>query len=192
MVLRLQRALPFLLVMAVAVFLWTVANDFDYRPRAGRPGPDIWPKIVLGLMFLAAAWGAMQALLAPAPDEEMASIVRLATRAVGREDDAEKELEAEAGPPAANSYRALGGIAALLLFVGLIDRIGFALATFGLMVAVMKLAGLRSWVSTLGWSFVGTAAFFVIFQKVAYISLPLGMGPFREASLALMALIGVR
>jgi hypothetical protein len=34
--------------------------------------------------------------------------------------------------------------------------------------------------------------FFIVFQKVAYVSLPLGEGPFRAFSLGLMALLGVR
>ena len=39
---------------------------------------------------------------------------------------------------------------------------------------------------------VGTLCFFFVFQRVAYLSLPLGIGPFRELSTFLMAVMGVR
>lgn len=192
MIVRLQRALPFLIVMGAAVFLWTVADAFEYRPRAGRPGPDVWPKIVLALMFLAAAWGALQSVLTPVDDEDMSGLVRIATRAVGREEDAEKDLRDDGAPAAQGTVFAVGGMLALVAYVGLISWIGFTVATFAVMFAVMMLSGVRRPLVALLWSAIGTLGFFIVFQKVAYISLPLGEGPFRALSLGLMALLGVR
>ena len=39
-------------------------------------------------------------------------------------------------------------------------------------------------------SYAGSPALLVIFMRVAYVSLPLGIGPFRTVSLALLRLIG--
>lgn len=192
MLIKIQRSLPFIVVMVAAVFLWSVADAFDYRPRAGRPGPDLWPKIVLGLMFLAAAWGAIVALVTPVEDDDVSIFVRLASRSVGREEEARKELEAEAAAPAGGTIYAVGGMVALLTFVGLIPWLGFTVATFLLMWSVMMLSGLGRPAAAAFWSVLGTLAFFIVFQKIAYISLPLGEGPFRQFSLALMAGLGVR
>ena len=41
-------------------------------------------------------------------------------------------------------------------------------------------------------SLIGSFGFFFIFMKVAYISLPLGQGPFKALSLLLMQWMGVR
>jgi putative tricarboxylic transport membrane protein len=190
---RLGRALPFLLVMAVGIYLFYVANQFDFAARPGRAGPDVWPKIVLGLMLLASAWGALQALLTRSDGEEMSLLVRAATRAVGRVEEARQDLDAEAGSTGKrHPLSALGAILALLAFVGCIAYVGFAVATFALMLTVMLLAGyMRPLVAALI-SLMGALSFFFVFQRVAYISLPLGVGPFKDLSLWLMAIIGVR
>jgi putative tricarboxylic transport membrane protein len=41
-------------------------------------------------------------------------------------------------------------------------------------------------------SLAGSFAFVVVFMKVVYVSLPLGVGPFRAFSAALLAAVGVR
>ena len=185
--------MPFLLVMAVGIYLYYVANQFDFAARPGRAGPDVWPKIALGLMLLAAAWGALQALLTRSEGEEMSLLVRAATRAVGREEEARQDLDAEAGSTGQRQpLRALAAILAMLAFVGCISYVGFAVATFVLMLTIMLLAGYtRPFVATLI-SLIGALSFFFVFQRVAYISLPLGVGPFKDLSVWLMAIIGVR
>jgi putative tricarboxylic transport membrane protein len=190
---RLGRALPFLLVMAVGIYLYYVANQFDFAARPGRAGPDVWPKIALGLMLLAAAWGALQALLTRSEGEEMSLLVRAATRAVGREEEARQDLDAEAGSTGQHQpLRALAAILALLAFVGCISYVGFAVSTFVLMLTIMLLAGYTRPFVAASISLIGALSFFFVFQRVAYISLPLGVGPFRDLSVWLMAIIGVR
>lgn len=39
---------------------------------------------------------------------------------------------------------------------------------------------------------IGAFVFFIVFQRLVYVSLPMGAGPFRDLTLALMALLGVR
>jgi len=190
---RLGRALPFLLVMAVGIYLYHVANQFDFVARPNRPGSDLWPKIALGLMLLASAWGALQALLIPSDGEEMSLLVRAATRAVGREKEARQDLDAEAGSTGQrHPLRALAAILALLAFVGCIAYVGFAVATFVLMLTIMLLAGYTRPFVAAFISLIGALSFFFVFQRVAYISLPLGVGPFRDLSVWLMAIVGVR
>lgn len=190
---RLGRAAPFLVVAILGVYLFAVADQFDFVVRGGRPGPDIWPKIVVGLILLAAIWGAFEAFFVSREADGMGLLLRAAVRAVGREDEAERDLEAEAGTAGERQlWRALGAMAAMLLFVGLIAYIGFTLATFLLMFSVMLLAGYKRPLIAALIALLGALAFFLVFQRVAYVSLPLGVGPFKELSTTLMAIFGVR
>lgn len=191
--LRLRNASPFLLVAAVGLYLFTVANAFDFPARPGRAGPDLWPKIVLALMLFASAWGALQALLSNGDDEEMSLLVKAATQAVGREEEARQDLGADSMPlDQRQPWRSVAAIAALLLFVGGIPYVGFTVACALLMFAIMLLAGYRRPLVAAFISVCGSLLFFIVFQKVAYISLPLGAGPFKDLSTGLMAVIGVR
>ena len=180
-------------MIAAALYLWQLTAAFDYRPRPDRPGPDIWPRIVLALLLGAALWGGGQALLSADEKSSFGGLMRSAARAVGREEEAEKDLEEEAGSVTeGRPGLALAGIAALLAFVGAISYVGFSVASFALMLAVMLLAGYRRILPAIAIALAGTLGFFFVFQRIAYISLPLGEGPFRELSIALMALMGVR
>lgn len=193
LILRVGRAAPFLMVAATGLFLYYVANHFDFVVRSDRAGPDLWPKIVLGLMLFSAAWGTLQALLTPGDPSEMSLLVRAAARAVGKVEEAQQDLDAEAVPPDQRQpIRAVAAIAAMLAFVGSISYVGFTIATFAIMLSIMLLAGYRRPLNAALISFIGTICFFLVFQRVAYISLPLGVGPFKEFSEALMGLAGVR
>lgn len=190
---RVGRAMPFLLVTAVGIFLYHMANEFGYVARLGRAGPDLWPKILLWLMLLASIWGAIQALTSKVEDEEMSLMVRAATRAAGKEDEAEEELAAEAGHlESRHTWTALAAIVALLAFVGCIGYVGFTAATFAVMFTIMMLAGCGRPLTAALISLLGALAFFYVFQRVAYISLPLGVGPFKDFSTWLMTIVGVR
>lgn len=190
---RLQRMLPFLVVIAAAAWLWGIADELASQGRPGRIGPDAWPKIVLALMLGAALWGAVKAALTPDGKDGASILIRSATRVVGREQEAEEELQAELhGTGARYPVYALGGMAAMLGFVAAIPYTGFLVATFALMTAIILLSGYRRPGIALLVAAIGTLAFFFVFQRIAYISLPLGEGPFRTFSITVMSLIGVR
>lgn len=190
---RLQRMLPFLVVIAAATWLWGIADELASQGRPGRVGPDAWPKIVLALMLGSALWGALKAALTRTEDDGASILIKQATRAVGREREAEEELQAEAqGTGPRQPLYALGGMAVMLGFVAAIPYVGFLAATFGLMTAIILLSGYPRRAIAVAVAGFGTMAFFFVFQKVAYISLPLGEGPFRAFTTTVMALIGVR
>lgn len=179
---RVLKAAPFAIVAVIAVALFTVANSFDYRPSPGRPGPDLWPKILLALMFLAALWGGLSALLFNSGDE----------------DGGDPTVAGAAAAPAAEGersehwWRTALSIVLLLGYVAGISYVGFYVASACLMFGIMLLAGFQRFLLAGALSLTGALAFFFIFQRVAYISLPIGVGPFKTFSTALMSLIGVR
>jgi hypothetical protein len=69
--------------------------------------------------------------------------------------------------------------------------IGFFTATAIFLAAFPWIGGLRRPVLAVSISLAGTITLALVFLKVAYISLPLGEGPFRALSLGLMRLLGV-
>jgi putative tricarboxylic transport membrane protein len=190
---RARRAAPFLLVLAAALWLWTVADSFAISTRLGRVGPEVWPKVVLLLMLLAALWGVVEAFITTRPEDAANVMIKQASRSAGHQEDAEKALEGEAqGGAQRRPIFAIGGIAAMLGYVAAMPYLGFSASTLLLLLATMSLAGYRRPIPAALIALLGTLAFFFVFQRIAYISLPLGVGAFKELSTALMALMGVR
>ena len=188
-----RRVGPFLVVFCVAMGLWTLAESFAISTRLGRAGPDLWPKIVLLLMLGAALWGMAEALFKRRAEDETSILIANATRAAGHEEDARQDLAADTGDPAERRpIFAIAGMAAMLGYVAAISYLGYAVSTFLLLLSIMLVAGYRRPVLSVVISLIGSIAFFVVFQRIVYVSLPLGVGPFKDLSLMLMALIGVR
>ena len=189
---RLVRALPFFIVLGVGFWLWHEAGGFALA-RAGRIGPEIWPRAILVLLIVSAAVGAIQALVRGIDESSASALIKSATRAVGREGEIEADLQIEAGDPRTRQpFWAGAGIALLLGFVAVVPYLGFTLATFILMFGVILCAGYQRPIIAGITAALGTLAFFAIFQRLVYVSLPLGVGPFKELSIALMAALGVK
>jgi putative tricarboxylic transport membrane protein len=188
-----RRAGPFAIVLGAGLWLWTVADDFAVNTRLDRAGPDMWPKIVLGLMIGAAIWGIAEAFFKSRPDDDASILIANASRSAGHEEDARQDLsEATDGGGERHPRYAIAGIVAMLAYVVIIPHLGFLVATFLLLLAIMLAAGYTRLMTAIVISLIGALTFFVVFQRLVYVSLPHGEGPFKELTLALMALIGVR
>jgi len=77
------------------------------------------------------------------------------------------------------------------LYVPGLVFLGFFLATVAYLAAFMVVGRYRRWGVIATTSSVGSLAFVYVFMKVVYVSLPLGVGPFREVSTALMSILGI-
>lgn len=189
---RLVRVLPFFIVLGIGFWLWHEASGFALA-RADRVGPEVWPRAILVLLIASAVVGASQALVRGADEGSASALIKSATRAVGREGEIEADLQIEAGDPSTRQPLWAGvGIALLLGFVAVVPYLGFTLTTFLLMFGVILCAGYRRPLVAGVTAAIGTLAFFIIFQRLVYVSLPLGVGPFKELSTALMAALGVK
>ena len=188
-----RRAGPFVIVLGAGIWLWTVANDFAISTTLGRAGPDLWPKIILVLMIGAAIWGVAEAFFKSRPDDQTSILIAKATRSAGHEEDARQDLAGATGDSGDRHPRyAAAGIVAMLGYVAIIPYVGFLTATFLLLLAIMLAAGYTRLVRAMAISLVGALVFFIVFQRLVYVSLPHGVGPFKEMTLSLMALLGVR
>ena len=99
----------------------------------------------------------------------------------------------DAGSVPAPSVVRLGlGMGATLAYVLLVDVLGFFLATAAYLAAFVAVGGYRRWGVIAACALGGSLAMVVVFMKVVYVSLPLGIGPFRLVSVGLLAALGVR
>jgi putative tricarboxylic transport membrane protein len=174
----LTRSIPFVAIMAAAAYFYYLSDHLDFDPMPGRAGPDLWPKIVLGLMIATCAIGIIKTLFR---SSDGANLFKLLA----------PEAEAEGESAATWPHLAMLGIVLFVAYVFLLDRVGFVICTAALIAAFLWLGRYRKPGMMALASIVGSLGFFFIFRKVVYVSLPLGKEPFLSVSVWLMQLMGM-
>jgi hypothetical protein len=181
---KLRRALPHGVMLLASVLLYWAASRIDVD-SGGRIGPDVWPKTIIVIMGLLCAYEVLKRLVAKAPVSAEGLIGELQRNPQGGPGDG-------AEPPVATHPRMLaGGIAIIAAYVLLVPWTGFFATTAVFLSLFPWVGGLRKPVVSAVLGIGGSLLLVVVFMRVAYISLPLGEGPFRALSLALMRAIGV-
>ena len=179
--------LPYALVGSLAAWLFYAATQIDFHRRPGTLGPDVWPKLILGLMLAICVYEIVRALVSPQWRGGAAGVLHEMVERTG-------QAHPDAAEPAAPKSLPLllGGIALTAVYVWLIQRLGFVLATAPYVFAFIALGGYRRWLLNALTSVAGTLAMMFFFMKVVYVSLPIGAEPFAQVTLALMRLMGIR
>ena len=183
-----MRVLPYGVVGAIAAWLFHAAAQIDFHRRAGTLGPDVWPKLILGLMLAICVYEIVRLLVSPQRRGGAGGVLQVMV----------EESEAKRGGAAADQagpgspLLLLGGIALTAFYVWIIQRLGFVLATAPYLVAFIALGGYRRWAINLAVSGIGTLVMMFFFMKVVYVSLPIGQEPYAQVTIALMRLMGIR
>ena len=175
---RLQAAAPYVVVLAVGIFLYIQADNFEFEQASGRIGPGAWPKIILIMMMATALWG----------------VVSSALRAGHTAPEAVSEAEQdEALTQLPEIYPALVWIAVALTiaYLLLLPILGFFIATIVYTCVLMYLGHYRRPLRVALLSLAIALCFMFMFMRVVYVSLPPGVAPFDQLSYALMATMGV-
>lgn len=176
------------IVLAVAAALYAVAGQFEFSPRAGRLGPDVWPKALLVLMMLTCIYEIAKTLVRRKGADEIEGLLELI-----KEESAETHDRAVAeDPPAVFLHLLLAGIGLTVGYVYLIDKLGFFLDTLVFMTLFMVIGRYRKPWLVLAIGLLGSLIFMFVFMKVVYVSLPIGEAPFSAVSLTLMQLMGIK
>jgi putative tricarboxylic transport membrane protein len=175
------RAVPFVAIMAAAGYFYYLSDNLDFPAMPGRAGPDLWPKIILGLMMLTCGIGIAKTLLSRSGDG--GSLFKLLVRDEGE--------EAEAAPARSWPLLAVAGAALFIAYVALLDRIGFVVCTAVLIASFLWIGRYRNPAVIVLASLTGSLGFFFVFRKLVYVSLPLGKEPFLSLSVWLMRLLGM-
>jgi putative tricarboxylic transport membrane protein len=185
---RIARAAPYAALLAVTAWLYAVAARIEYTASEQRIGPDFWPKAILALLGLLCAYEITKNLFFGGPRSVSGVLQSLMEKA--DESRAEDVRDASGAPP---SWTRLGaGAGATLAYVLLVEWLGFFLATAAFLSGFILIGEYRRWGVALAAGVAGSLAMVVVFMKIVYVSLPLGAGPFRALSLALLAALGVR
>lgn len=184
---RIARAAPYAVLLGVAAWFFVVAGRIEYFGPAERIGPTFWPKAILALLGALCTYEIVKSLFLAGPKSVSGVLQVLMEAAAAGSDDAGP---AGAAPP--SLARLAAGVAATLAYVFTVEWLGFFVATAAFLSAFVLIGGYRRWGVALAAGAIGSLAMVAIFMKVVYVSLPLGAGPFRALSLALLAALGVR
>lgn len=189
---RLRRCVPHLLMLLVSIALYAAATQIDtsYTEDGRRIGPDFWPKAVILFMGALSLYEVVKRAFFDGGDAEGLTADLTADLAGKPMIDPTTETAGEEAPVERPGLLLAGG-ALIVAYVVVVAWVGFFLSTALFLFSFTWVGGFRRH----GWnaliSLGGAFAMVVIFMRVAYISLPLGVGPFQSVSLGLMRLIGV-
>jgi putative tricarboxylic transport membrane protein len=184
---RLLSVLPHTVMLGVSALLYYAAMQIDapVSLSATRIGPDTWPKFIIVTMAGLCLYEIIKRLLIGTSFTAtgLAQGLNRAPQAADR--------ELAAAPPAQHNGKLAAGIALIAGFVFGVVYLGFFVATVLFLAGFAWIGGFRRPLVVATTSLVGGFVLLIIFMRVAYISLPLGAGPFKDLSLLLLKLIGV-
>ena len=163
---RIAPAIPYVLLLAASIWLWTVAAAVDFPARPGSLGPDFWPKVAIVMLGLLSVFQIARIAIAGAGGE---------ARGVGAKLAGEEEEEDETPR---SLFLLLAGIGLTIAYGLVLETLGFPVATAIFLIAFMYLGGSRQhlaiWISSVA----GVALISVLLMRVVYVSLPRGIAPF--------------
>ena len=174
----LRLVLPHGLLLVATALLYWAATLIQGSTGPGRIGPDAWPKAIIVCMGLLCAW-------------EIARRLAVRPRGGGPGASGAETDDATQAPPAIQAGKLAAGVGLVFAYVVAVPWAGFFFATAVFLAAFPWFGGMRRPLLTGALGIGGSLALVVVFMRVAYISLPLGEGPFRALSLALLSAIGV-
>jgi hypothetical protein len=174
---RLRLVAPYAALAAGAAYLYHDTARFASLGRPGQLGPDFWPRAVLILLLVVCAIQIGRRLL-ESPGAAEADVARAPQTGADAEGERDWRLLA-------------GGIGLTILYVPGIAYLGFFLATALFLAAFMWVGRFRRPKIVAAASVLGSLTFVFVFMKVVYVSLPLGVGPFRTLSAWIMAALGI-
>jgi putative tricarboxylic transport membrane protein len=185
-VLRGNKTLPYVIVLAIVSYLYFRATKIDFVAPGGRIGPDVWPKAILVLAMVACVYEIAKDLLFGKWGRDLPGVLGSVLKEV--------PMDAVPDEPEVAWYPHLlwTGIAMTILYVVAIEKLGFFLCTVLYLAAFMWVGRYRRLGVIVATSVIGSLAFMFMFMKIVYVSLPLGIEPFAQVSIALMRVMGIR
>ena len=173
-----KRVLPNLVMLLVAGFAYHLAERFAVGTENSGVGPDLWPKIVSVVLALTSGLGILAAFLAvETPDAEP--------------DEAAEAAEALLAVPETHPWMVWIGVASVGMYVWALPLLGFLCASTIFAMALLVIGGMRRWALVPVVGVVISIAFTIIFMKIVYVALPLGVDPFKDVSLLALRLLGI-
>jgi hypothetical protein len=184
---RLLSIVPHTVMLGASALLYVAAMRIDapVSLSATRIGPDSWPKFIIGAIAVLCVYEIVKRLLI-GTSFTATGLLQGLNRAPN---PADREIAAIV--PEEHNGKLFAGIALIAAFVFGVQHVGFFAGTAVFLGAFAWIGGFRRPVPVLLIALIGAFILLVIFMRVAYVSLPLGAGPFKALSLFLLQLIGV-
>ena len=183
---RIVTILPYVVVLAIVSFLYVLVGRIDFVAPGGRIGPNFWPKVILWMAMATCLYEIVKTLFFGRSQGNLDGVLGSVLK--------ETPVEADSVGKTEDTYPLLlwSGIAMTVLYVVLIETLGFFLCTFVYLAAFMWVGRYRRPGVILATSLIGSLTFMFIFMKVVYVSLPLGKEPFAQVTFLLMRLMAIR
>jgi putative tricarboxylic transport membrane protein len=175
---KIKAVFPYIVISLICIYLYALANQFQFVAKAGNIGPDFWPKMLLGLTIAVCLFEIIKtAFFSKIKSEGKAA--------------AKEQVEA---PETKRYYPGLLLIGSLMtvLYVYLVTILGFPLCTFLYFALFMFVGRYRKKWAILANSVIGTLVLVFIFMKIVYVSLPLGQEPFSAVTFFVLRIMGIK
>jgi hypothetical protein len=186
---RLRLALPYAVLLAAAALLYYAATLIDTSGAGGtRLGADFWPKVIIAAIAVLCIYEAGKRLIFGAT-RDAAGLTAGLVKASSEADDT--AAAPEAAEPPRDNHRLAAGLLLIAAFVLGVSYVGFFIGTTLFLASFSWVGGFRRPLQLASISLIGAFVLLVTFMRVAYVSLPLGVGPFQQVSTFLLRLIGV-
>ena len=189
---RLRLALPHTVLLLIAGLLYYAASLIDTAGAGGtRIGPDFWPRVIIGAMAALCIYEIGKRLISGNARDAaglIAGLDRAPLEIEGAPATAETPVTTDAQP---DHRRLAAGLVLIAAFVFGVTYVGFFVGTALFLALFSWIGGYRRALPVALVSVIGAFVLLVIFMRIAYISLPLGVGPFQQLSVLLLRLIGV-
>lgn len=164
-----RSIVPYAVGLVIAAALYLYAGTFDYAPRPGQLGPDVWPRLAILLMGGSCLFEISRRLIIGNQD------------ATGFMEAFDREPEIEETQPVYPRLL-IGGIVLMGIYAVLVPVLGFILGTFLFLAAFMYVGGYREHRAIWGTSAVVRILCGILFLRIAYVSLPRGIPPFDRVT----------
>jgi len=181
---RIRQILPHSIMLLVSLFLYWCTMQIDVSGAGDdRIGPDFWPKVIVVFMGLLCLYEIIKRLVVHSNFT--------ATGMVSVHNPTEAEEPPEASAPE-HPGKLLVGIALIFAFVVVAPYLGFFLTTILFLFSFQWIGGICKPLASALIAVLGAFVLLILFMRVAYISLPLGTGPFQDLSVWLLRLLGAQ
>lgn len=160
-------------VALIGLYFLILSNDI-VPARPGRLGAAFWPRAILILLVITAAYDCFLEI----------------RKVPGRVQSFAAAGAKQAARPRIWWLMALG-LVLTLSYVNLATVLGFPLANLLFMFIFMLIGGFRRPVAATVIAVVGTTVLVLLFVRIVYVSLPLGIPPFSSLTLLLYSLLGI-
>lgn len=173
---------PYAVVLLISVAL--LYETLHIAPAGdGKLGADMWPKTVLILAIVTCVW-------------EIVRRIRAGPRArrANTADELRPGFHADAAPDDAPVRRITPwiGIALTAAYVLAFPWLGYFLATLLYVTAFIYVGNFRRPLIAACIGLASAFAFMLLFMRIVYVSLPIGVEPFARLSTFLMQLMGIK